>query len=84
MFELTMHFKHEMIGFLPKFQKNFELRKTVMSSVCVLHPVFAFCVLRYVRCQNARHSPKSLEMLGISVRCNVRHNARRSAGKHYR
>ena len=35
-----------------------------MSSVCVLRPVFAFCVLRYVRRQNTRHSPKCLEMLG--------------------
>ena len=35
-----------------------------MSSVCVLRPVFAFCVLRYVRRQNARRSPKCLEMLG--------------------
>ena len=34
----------------------------IMSSVCVLHPVFALCVLRYVRHQNARHSPKYLEM----------------------
>ena len=51
-----------------------------MSSVCVLRPVFAFCVLRYVRRQNARHSPKYLEMLGI----NVRHNVRRSTGKCYR
>ena len=24
-FELTMHFKHEMIAFLPKFKSNFEL-----------------------------------------------------------
>ena len=39
-----------------------------MSSVCVLRPVFAFCVLRYVRRQNARHSPKCLEMLGVNVR----------------
>ena len=37
---------------------------TVMSSVCALHPVFTFCVLRYVRRQNARHSPKCLEILG--------------------
>ena len=39
-----------------------------MSSVCVLRPVFVFCVLRHVRRhvrrQNARHSPKCLEMLG--------------------
>ena len=35
-----------------------------MSSVCVLRPVFAFCVLWYVRRQNARHSPKCLAMLG--------------------
>ena len=27
-FELTVHFKHEMIGFLPKFQRNFELSGT--------------------------------------------------------
>ena len=38
--------------------------KPVMSCVCVLRPVFAFCVLRYVRRQNARRSPKCLEMLG--------------------
>ena len=25
MFELTVHYKHEMIGFLPKFKRNFEL-----------------------------------------------------------
>ena len=25
MFELTVHFEHKMIGFLPKFQRNFEL-----------------------------------------------------------
>ena len=56
------------------------VRKTVMSSVCVLRPVFAFCVLQYVRHQNARRSPKCLEMLGV----NVRHNVRRSAGKRYR
>ena len=24
MFELTVHFKHEMIGFLPKFKSNFD------------------------------------------------------------
>ena len=40
---------------------------TVMSSVCVLRPVFAFCVLRYVRRQNARRSPKCLEMLGTML-----------------
>ena len=38
--------------------------KPVMSSVCVLHPVFVFCILRHVRRQNARRSPKCLEMLG--------------------
>ena len=27
-FELTIIFKHEMIGFLPKFQRNFELSGT--------------------------------------------------------
>ena len=27
-FELTVHFKHEMIGFLPKFQRKFELSGT--------------------------------------------------------
>ena len=42
-------------------------RKPVMSSVCVLRPVFAFCVLRYVRRQNARRSPKCLEMLGAML-----------------
>ena len=26
--ELTVHFKHEMIGFFPKFQRNFELSGT--------------------------------------------------------
>ena len=41
--------------------------KTVMSSVCILRPVFAFCVLQYVRRQNARHSPKCLEMLGAML-----------------
>ena len=35
-----------------------------MSSVCVLRPVFVFCVLRHVRRQNARRFPKCLEMLG--------------------
>ena len=40
---------------------------TVMSSVCVLRPVFVFCVLRYVRRYNARHSPKCLEMLGTML-----------------
>ena len=40
---------------------------TVMSSVCILRPVFAFCVLRYVRRQNARRSPKCLEMLGAML-----------------
>ena len=54
--------------------------KTVMSSVCVLRPVFVFCVLRYVRRQNARHSLKYLEMLGVNVMRNVRH----SMGKRYR
>ena len=38
-----------------------------MSSVCVLRSVFVFCVLRYVRRQNARHSPKCLEMLGTML-----------------
>ena len=38
-----------------------------MSSVCVLRPVFAFCVLRYVRRQNDRRSPKCLEMLGAML-----------------
>ena len=38
--------------------------KPVMSSVCVLRPVFVFCVLRHVRRQNARRSQKCLEMLG--------------------
>ena len=28
-FELTMYFKHEMIGFLPKFQRKFELSGTL-------------------------------------------------------
>ena len=27
-FELTIHFEHEMIGFLPKFQRDFELSGT--------------------------------------------------------
>ena len=31
-----------------------------MSSVCVLRPVFAFCVLRHVRCKN-------------NVRCHGKH-----------
>ena len=35
-----------------------------MSSVCVLRPVFVFCVLHHVKRQNARRSPKCLEMLG--------------------
>ena len=38
-----------------------------MSCVCVLRPLFAFCVLRYVRRRNARRSPKSLEMLGAML-----------------
>ena len=38
-----------------------------MSCVCVLRPLFAFCVLRYVRRQNARRSPKFLEMLGTML-----------------
>ena len=42
-------------------------KTTVMSSVCVLHPVFAFCVLWYVRRQNARRSPKCLEILGAML-----------------
>ena len=42
-------------------------KKPIMSCVCVLRPVFAFCVLWYVRCQNARHSPKCLEMLGTML-----------------
>ena len=28
MFELTIIFKHEMIGFMPKFERNFELSGT--------------------------------------------------------
>ena len=28
MFELTVHFKHEMIGFLPNIHSNFELSGT--------------------------------------------------------
>ena len=29
LFELTMYFKHEMKGFLPKLQRNFELSGTL-------------------------------------------------------
>ena len=46
---------------------KYDSMTTVMSSVCVLRPVFAFCVLRYVRHQNARHPPKCLEMLGTML-----------------
>ena len=42
--------------------------KPIMSCVCVLRPVSVFCVLQYVRRQNARRSLKCLEMLGVNVR----------------
>ena len=47
MFELIIIFKHEMIGFLPKFQRNFELSGTSINHVRIKRsrPVLKFFML---------------------------------------
>ena len=42
MFELTIIFKHEMIGFLPKFVRNFELTLLKLSILNLYYVVKLF------------------------------------------